>query len=274
MDTENNNLHTIKITVNCDWSKIYREVQILQQIRNMDIDNVYSVLVLRFENYWSIQLNIFDKGEYNTLLIDNILQDIFTIIDINKLCNTSRTIIGYIQPSIELMLRAFNPLIVSITYKAVKRWQQLDFDTAYDLAQVTMFELYNKNYYIHLNLFKQCYNNNVLLYLRSSKKDTQYLVSLEEIIVQASKNDTFTIQDTLIDKEDFNRRVDQETDELRQSVFRRVKDILILYMGERQFNQLLRDYQNHNTTSWSRTKMHQIRQIFTKYGWTISDFLD
>lgn len=257
------------ISIKLSDEQIYNHVK---EVLN-DIDTLYGYLIYaRYKNNklegWTIQYNFSQFDEFNTIACENAIDDIVNSIINNR--DTVEYVIGYKQPSIELMLELYNPLMQNLALIQCKKWNQLEYEDALSICKYTMLKLYKKGYYIHKKLLQRAFNNQILFEL---KHNDNYLscVSLEKSI-NDSDDEKITLADTLEDYNDIAYREEQEEREALTTVFEKIKEILIDYLGERQFEQIFRDYGMKHTTAWSRKKMQTIKNKFKREGITRSTF--
>ena len=136
---------------------------------------------------------------------------------------------------------------------------------------MTIVTLYNKGYYIHKRLLVKSFNNEVLREVRKLSQGVE-VVSIETRSDGDEDMEKLTLGDTIRDWESEYDTRDKENDEISKMIFKEVKEILIETMGKRQFEQLLNDYANGHTTTWSRRKMQTVKSLFEKEQLTRQKF--
>ena len=259
-----------KISATCTDEDILRQLHTVLD----ELKTIYSYLVYeRYKEdklaYWQIEYTISQKDRYNTLQADDVVNDIFKVIKESgeqKIAN----VIGYKQPPIEMQLQLFEPFISKCALKQVQRWSQLELDDAKQICRLTMLNLYHKGYYLHPSLIERCYNNDILCYLRSERNKPE-IVSIDTVVHQGEDN-SLTLADMLPDVSIEEEEEAKQDEDFIKYVFGQVKDICIELMGERQFEQLMRDYGNKHTTSWSQRKMFRLKEKFKEMGLSWSSF--
>lgn len=253
----------IKISINDDIKAILNEY-----LKN--IKKIYSYVIYNIEKDeligWLIKINISEKDEFNTLYVINIINNIYNIITNN---NLKKSIIGYEQPSLEIMLEAYEPFFKKLVDKQVKKWKNIEYDDAYQICMLTVLKLYRKKYYLHKTLLINSYNNEVLLTLRK-RKNEPCTVSFDDVIITDEK--PIRLVDVIEDTNYNEEQKDIEHKEYIKKVFYDMKDILIDYMGERQFEQFYKEYANKRTTDWSRRKLTRVKNYLNKIGINKSSF--
>ena len=237
-----------------------------------DIDRIYSYLVCaKYKNGEKVGLvinyNFSQTDSYNTIhcdeqLIDTIVRTVIDNLDNNKY------VVGYKQPSAEIMILAYEPLMCKLAKQQSERWNVLEYDDALSIAKIVMYKLYRKGYYIHKQVFIRAFYNEVLLELRQYKNEPD-IISIDNIIFEDSEDKTITYLETLYDKTLELEQEEKEHHEIVMAMFGRVKELIISFSSERQFEQLLREYGSKTTTQWSRKKMQTIKNKFKKLGITL-----
>lgn len=249
--------------------------EIKQQIASIldGYERIYSYLI--YAKYkdkiligWLVEYTFSQYDKYNTLQVCDIIDTIVDTLLNNK--DTVKSVIGYKQPSFELMLQLYKPLIHKLAVEQCNRWTELEYEDAVSICQLTMLKLYKKGYYIHKHLLRRSFENEILMSLRHSRSKPE-MMSLEQEVSwkKSEEDDALTIASMIPDYEE-ELRVERAQDKAAfDAVFAEIKDILVDMLGERQFQQLLRDYGNRHTTSWSRRTMKRIKNKFKKVGFTI-----
>lgn len=212
--------------------------------------------------HYRVQYNISQSAKYNTINVTDILKDICNCILEDTESNTKHVVL-YKQPSLTLMCELFTPLLKRFAWEQSEKWSVIEYDDAYQMACYSLTKLYRKGYYIHKYLLQRVYENDILMSLRHDK-DAPPIKSLENLISDEEKN--YDSADVLRDTNAEEREEHEEHDEIIKSIFNEVKELVIDIIGERQFDQLFRDYANKHTTTWSRKKMWQIKKHLDKLG--------
>lgn len=240
-----------------------------------DFDKIYSYIIYAKHNNeevscWKIDYHISQVPKYNTLICNNIIPEITDKLYKSK--NDTHTIVGYAQPPIELMLELYDPLVCKCAKEQCNRWRDLEYDDAVSMCRMVMLILANKGYYIHKQLLRKSFNMYVLKYLRKNINSPE-LVSLEKVMYcGGDEDDTLTLADMIADTSIEEKEQDKDNEIAVKAIFEEVKAIIIELVGERQFEQLLRDYGHKHTTTWSRSKMLQIKKRFKELGLNARSF--
>lgn len=229
-----------------------------------ELETIYSYLI--YAKYkeeklvcWQIEYTISQTDKYNTLHSCIVVDEIFAILKESNEKKVSN-VIGYKQPSLDIQIQLFEPLINKLALKQTQRWPQIEYEDACQICRMTMLNLYRKGYYLHPTLVERCYNNDILSSIRKDKNKPE-IISIDKVVHHDGDNTPLTIGDMLPDTQ-----AEEDAEEFIQLVFGQVKEIIVELIGERQFEQLMRDYGNKHTTSWSRKKMQQLKDKFKQMG--------
>lgn len=252
-------------------SVTHTDDEIKSQLRAVldELETIYSYLI--YAKYkaeklvcWQIEYTVSQTDKYNTLHSSVVIDEIFAILKESNEKKVSN-VIGYKQPSLDIQIRLFEPLINKLALKQCHRWPQLEFDDACQICKMTMLNLYRKGYYLHPTLVERCYNNDILVSIRKDKNKPE-IVSIDKVIHHDGDNSPLTIGDMLPDTAAEEEAEQKDEEDFVKLVFSQVKEIIVELIGERQFDQLMRDYGNKHTTSWSRKKMQQLKDKFKQMG--------
>lgn len=261
-----------KVVQDISLNEVYRIEESITDFLN-NIGNIYSYLV--FVNYkgenvdsWSIQYNISEVDAYNTMVPSEVVKKVSMIIQDNYINSQKlkiKYVIGYEQPSLDLMLELYEPFVKSLATKQKERWQQLSYEDLLQDCRLVICMLYNKGYYIHKRLVEKSFNNLVLMSIRK-EVDKPNIISLEDAFNQFSGESELTIKDVIADDRLIEQQYDDERKEVEQNLFEEIKRIIIDEIGERGFEQLLNNYGSKNTDEWSRYVVRRLKDKFRKKG--------
>ena len=234
-----------------------------------ELETIYSYLI--YAKYkseklvcWQIEYTISQTDKYNTLHSCIVVEEIFAILKESNEKKVSN-VIGYKQPSLDIQIQLFEPLINKLALKQTQRWPQIEYEDACQICRMTMLNLYRKGYYLHPTLVERCYNNDILSSIGKDKNKPE-IISIDKVVHHDGDNTPLTIGDMLPDTQAEEDAEQKDAEEFIQLVFGQVKEIIVELIGERQFEQLMRDYGNKHTTSWSRKKMQQLKDKFKQMG--------
>lgn len=213
---------------------------------------------------WTIQYMFSQTDEYNTLpaswCVEGILQGIshYTVTPNNVLC--------YCQPDVEVMMRVYEPLLRKAARNACEQWTGTEYEDALSSAYLVMLRLYRRGYYVHKRLFLRAYNNEILMQLRHKRREPP-TISLDTI-VENDDNDVTTYANIIPDEQYNIRMEEREERDLMASIAYTLKQLLLQYMTEREYDELLRDYGQGHTTNASRRRLSRIKDKFARLGIT------
>ena len=224
-------------------------------------DNIYSYLVYaEYENKvltgWTIKYMISQDEQYNTLNVSDIVAQIAA--DIIKDNNSIKKsyVIGYKQPPLEILCELFDPLMQKLAYNQHVRWPKLEQDDLLQMCRLTMCVLYSKGYYINRRLLEQSFYNTVLMHLRKERNAPIFL-SLSDPIQLGEGN--ASIEDTLPDYDEIYEEQDKEDEEEYQQILKEEQQIVVEMIGQRQYDQLVREYGNKCTTNRGQRQVARIK---------------
>lgn len=257
------------IPADTSFDDIFVELQTML----INVPKLYSYLIKAtykdsIRQNWIIEYMVSQTDKYNTLNVDDSIEEILCHMRLQY--DSTKSLIGYNQPPIDIIVEVYNPLISKLARNISETWPQIEFDDAYQLCMLTICKLRSKNYYIHKSLLQKATTNTALMSMRYDKK-FQGIVHFDDVIHNGN-NDAYTIADTLTDKQIEIDRERQENLEVTQLIFKDVKRVLLTFITERQFDELLRDYGNKSTTAWSRKKMQTIKLRLANLGITFETF--
>ena len=235
-----------------------------------EVGNIYSFIV--YEKYtddklshWIIDYSISQSEEYNTLSPERVSARVTKILTDRKLQKDKRNVIGYEQPSIDLMVKLFEPLVKKLVSEQLKRWKYLEYDDLYQMCMLDMVKLHKLNYYLHPTLLRRAFNNSVLMHIRKNK-NAPMTISLYDTSPNNKDGDNIKVQDTVPDyrAEYKMERIVEMDAELKETEDKR--NVIIDLIGQRQYDQLVREYGNGMTTTQSRHAVFRLKEKLHKQG--------
>lgn len=223
-------------------------------------------------NNLRIQLNISSVPLYNTIELKTAVDGIEKIC-VNELANkTGKKVIGYKQPPIEIMLEAYDNLVLKLAKTAAMHWQQLEYEDLCQTCRLVMCNLYNKGYYLNKSLVEKSFNNAVLCSIRKDKMKP-IIISFESLL--DNKDDSnLSIKDTLINQDLENENYDKENDNWNIDILKELQIVLGALITQRQLDQLLREYSTKNVTPLSAKKIQTIKHYLARNKITLETLYD
>lgn len=229
-------------------------------------DKIYSYVV--FSEYqdgklqgWSIIINYHEVESYNTIIVKDVVHNILLSIQncINQSKN-SKVAISFGQPSLDVALKIYAPYINSLARKTQARWTSYEYDDLVSICQMCMCVLYNAGYYLNKALLQKSFNNYILMELRKVKNAPQF-VSLDSID-ENGKSYKDTIADTLVDEQQY----DEEESKIHQALLKEEREQVIEVIGQRAYNELLRQYRSKVTDQNTSSQIRRLRNTLSRKG--------
>ena len=236
-----------------------------------ELDKIYSVIIyyIHDKNEYHVQYNLSQNDNYNTVDIKDVIDKAVETI----LSGTTKKVAGYIQPPIEICLEVFNPLVIRLAKNQKARWKYLEEEDYAQICRMVMIRLHQKGYYLHRRLIEKSFNNELLMMFRT-QRNAPPLVSFEDTFYKpvSGSSEELRFADVVEDVSIKEAEEEKYREEAEHAIFEEVKAIIIELIGERQWNELMRDYGNKHTTARTRKKMTEIKRYFEKLGLTRKEF--
>lgn len=164
-------------------------------------------------------------------------------------------VIAYEQSGAHVLTKFYEPLIYALAkdaHQLFERWF-----TYNDLVQqcyVTLISLRNQGYYCSKGLIKKSYYND--LFVMARKLPTKWLVlSFDEPVENSQSDDTVVkIIDTLADEEDKYEPILDNLDLINK------RNKIISIIGQRQYDQLLREFRTHTVAGSTAVKINKLKK--------------
>jgi hypothetical protein len=214
---------------------------------------------------YMINFNISQNDTFNVLTPLQVFKKVLKKISIHFNTNEKKYIIGYMQPPLELLMRLFDPLIQKLAYEQHQRWTFLEYDDLCQMCRLVMSDLYYKGYYIHKRLLYKAFNNYVLMHIRKDRCKPE-VYSLEQEWSKRDDDDYVTLADMIPDTKLLEDLENKDNDEVENRILDEMRGIIVDFIGQRQYDQLLREYGNKSTTPWSRKLMVKIKAHLFEMG--------
>lgn len=218
------------------------------------IDKIYSYIVYAKYNgdildHWKVEFMLSQHDDYNQLTIPKVAKRVANLTELSMV-NETRKILGYEQPSIDVLLTAYDPLVNSLAREEHNRWQTIDYEDLLQMCRLVIMRLYRNGYYIHKRLLRRAFSNEVLMYLRKDK-NKPITVSLEDN-AYSDDGDDISLTETIADQSLILEEQDMLDKTMNDDILKAKRDLIVKKIGQRQYDQLLREYGNQMTTSWSQ----------------------
>lgn len=228
-----------------------------------NVDKVYSYLI--YADYtnktlkgWTIRYLVSQDEQYNTLDITDVVGQISA--DIIKHYNSVKVsyVVGYKQPPLEIICELFDPLMRKLALKQHRQWPKLEYEDLLQTCRLTMCVLYTKGYYVNKRLLEQSFYNAVLIQLRK-EKNAPVIASLNDITFSQEGQEALSIEDMLPDYNAIYEEQDKEDAEEHEQIIAEERNIVKEMIGERQYDQLVREYGNRCTTNRGQRQVARIK---------------
>jgi hypothetical protein len=219
---------------------------------------------------WQINYNISQNDKFNTLSIEQVASNIWNDLPHYIDADVER-VQSYLQPSLSLLLRQYKPLIVKLSKETRSRWEFLEMEDLIQMCNLVICDLYYKNYYIHKQLIRRSFNNYVLMHIRKNKNRPS-ICSLEQLYHKSDSDSDVTFAEMIPDTKLLQEEEDKYNCEVQMQIIKEMRDIVVDFIGQRQYDQLLREYGNKQTTPWSRKLMGKIKAHMFDMGITLKSF--
>lgn len=225
---------------------------------------IYSVFDKDELTGWTLRLHLSQDDVYNTIYLEEEYDNITSILLSHLKTQEREDIIGYKQAPLELLVLYLEPLVKSLATEQMKYWP-IEFEDLCQICKLSMCKLYRKNYYIHKSILRQTFIRDVLMHLRKDRyKPLQ--ISIDEPVAFDEDNNALRLSDTLVDVDAMNAMEDAEDEIVKNQVNDALKQLIIDVIGQRQYDQLLREYGNKSTTPWSRKTVQTLKNRFKRLG--------
>lgn len=262
---ENNILSKYNCDVLVNKDGPIKPLQTLKTIVN-GFDFIYSYIIYAtYENKtfkgWHIEFLVSQTERFNSILSTEAVMEIADILNDGWTAEQTKYVVGYKQPPLESLLEIFDPLIRKLSQQQHERWG-LEFEDLCQMCRLTICILHSKEYYIHKSLISKSFTNYVLMQIRKDRYKPQML-NLDDVSTDGSP-----IAEAVPDVGAELQMTDFMDDEAWDDVVVEKRDFVVEEIGQRQYDQLKREYGNRTTTSSSQKLVHTIKKKFKKEGIT------
>ena len=213
---------------------------------------------------WNINCNVSQNDYYNTVSVKKLIERMVPVLRASKKLTEQKYVIAFAQPTLDIVIKQYKPLIIKLAKEQHERWNWLEMEDLIQMCNLVICDLYYKGYYVHKRLIYRSFVNYVLMHIRKDKGKSY--VSLEQTYSKSDSDAQVTIADMLPDESTLYEQDDKDDEEVQCKILQEVKDIVIDFIGPRQYDQLLREYSNKQTTNWSRKLMQTIKAHLFEMG--------
>lgn len=236
------------------------------------IDKLYSYIL--YENYrnqqfngWHIEFMLSQEDSYNQIAIEDMATEIAELTEFSKK-SEHRSILGYRQPNIEVIMHTYEPLMKKLVREQLAHWQHLEYEDLLQTCRLVVMKLYRGGYYIHKHLLRRAFNNEILMSLRK-ERDKPLVLSFDSVV---DNDEKITVGDTIPDVKAIMEEQDMLDASVNDDVIKAKREMIVKQIGQRQYDQLLREYGNKSTTNWSRKTVQTLKLRLQLLGVTDKTF--
>lgn len=261
MQVEHNTLTKAKQAYSIDYLRALNNDALTAEIEILasNVPKVYSYAIFADKQpatMLRIELLYSYTKRYNTISIP-------TIVDaVKHTINTAQgdKLVAYKQPPLDILIHTYEPLILKLAKQQQEHWKQLELDDLMQMARLCICILYNSGYYVHKKLIIRTFNNYVLQTLRKER----YRPTILSLDAPLPQSDRLTIGDVIRDTS-YDERMQNEEDREEDITFlKEFRAIVIRDIGERQYEQLLKQYSAKATSAWATKRVHDLKAKYAK----------
>lgn len=223
-------------------------------------ENLYSYVVYNNNGVITIVSHFSQIEEFNTVPVQVMITNVISSLHLLS----KQGIFCYGQPPLEILVEVLQPLIHRLALVQYRRWKRYSYDDLVQLCSCKLCELYNKGYYIHKAVLKRAFENSVYQMLRKEPRDVTFVSSDAAV---KNSDDTLSVLDVIPDIGQENEVYDKEESEMLNQLFTEQKELLLEILGERQYDQLLREFRTKTISNTTSRKVRALQQKLEKYGY-------
>lgn len=228
-----------------------------------NIDYIFSYYIDITNAGYKLLFKVSDNPEFNTVNIKDFANKLWTAI-----CNEKTPL--FEQPDLDIYVKSYDNFFNKLASRFHRDWPFIDFDEFKQLCYLALVKLYKGNYMINKNLLQKSCTNEILLFLRKYKHESETVSIYGK--VKNEKNADLSLASILIDEREMRRLEEEEEREYNKIIYANVKEYLIDSVGQRMFDKLLHDYGNKCTDDISRVKLSRFKNKLKNKGITITFF--
>lgn len=260
-----------KIKVNIDKDDTAN--QMLEDMLKVTLpvcDNVYSYLI--YSTYketmftgWEVEFLVSQDDKYNTLPIDDVAIDVIKTILKDKKQTEHSYVVGYKQPSIDIMCDVYEPCIKKLARVQKQHWPQFEYEDLCQICRLVMVTLYKKGYYINKLLLEKSFINYILMQLRKERYKP-IIVGFDAVFSRCEGQEDITFADIMPDINEMYEQQDKEDEEEQKEIDKMHKETIIKYIGQRRYDQLVREYGSKTTSSAGTRTIYVLKEKLRRDG--------
>lgn len=218
---------------------------------------IYSYILFYRDNEYIAKFNYCSRDKYNGINTREATEKLMTYITANENHNN---VICFGQSPLATVIEVFTPYYNKLANQILAQWQCYEFDDLVQMCILCVCTLYSKGYYLHKRLIERTLINMVLVEQRKTRCVTGF-VSFDTMI--GKDQDQASLLEIIPDEHASDEFDNIENDSYKQYRFKRLKE-LFPEMTERQWQQLIFEYNHNITTHASVMKVKNIRDRVEK----------
>lgn len=248
------------IEFECDASN---DIATVLKLHESEIpDEISRYVLYRCGDTFKFVVHTSEEMKFNTLdkgcVITNVNNAIYLALK-TGLGADKTTIIGYEQPSLPILVEMLQPLVVSLAKRAYSMWNAyFDYDDLEQMCNLCLCDLYNGGYYIHKSLLSTTFNRHIYRQMRSNDHRGYEIVSIYKVV--STEDESLTIEQSIPDKNAIEQRIDEEASAEAHDVAMFERDLLVELIGERQYNELVRQQRFNMLTPQTCKLIRRIKE--------------
>jgi hypothetical protein len=164
----------------------------------------------------------------------------------------------YVQPPFELWLKTFKPFLIRLVDNLHSEYKVTipDREEMISILYYTIAKLYTKGYYLHAQLIRRSYRNELNMECRKLRPFD--FVSLETPIGHDDDGKELTLLEQIVDPSDAER----EDEETRQELFEKIKARMLQDMSPLAFDRILIQLKSGTIDRSTSYLLNKYRGIF------------
>lgn len=236
-------------------------VSLLTVVDNVSSYIIYSVYRSNELKSWRIECYVSQTERFNCIPKDEAIKEIVCSINTSLTANKPKTVIGWRQPPLEVLIEILEPLVNKLAIEQSQAWKIFEFDDLKQVCRMAICNLYNGGYYVHKNLVRRTFLNTILMKLRKERRKP-LMVALDDAVGHDEQGNEITYLDVIADDNSYMEMFSMESAESKENLLAQQRALVIERIGQRQYDQLIREYSNKMTTNAGRTKLNRLKSYF------------
>ena len=224
-------------------------------------DAIATWVLYRNVDSFNLVIHTSEESKFNALdkgcVITNVNNAIYLALK-TGLGSEDSAIIGYEQPSLPLLVEMMEPLTVSLAKKAFISWHSyFEYEDLEQICNLCLCDLYNKGYYVHKSLLSRVFNQYIYHQMRINDHRGYEIVSLYK--TTSVEDESLTIEQSIPDTAAIERAIDEAARKEAEDISDFEKDVIIELIGERRYNEIVRQKKFNSITPQTSKLLSQIK---------------